>query len=537
MNMLQRFLGNPKNKKKQESSPFIDYAIFDDPNRYFEALPTGSESAWFLESSSIQHLKLLLGMAFFNDKKVAIIVPDQESEAIVQKFAGQLKEDITQLSHISNNNNHTKENLTEVINTWRHETNILFENVAHLTSIKFGSLNGLEVTTMLAKLFPRTEFHPYPWIDTKHFEWTYEEYRKLYEILVERDNKLNSIVHQKLQRLFRINTATWSAATSEKIRNALDQHIQELGVLINQLDLILHTSKPLWYSTLKTKEATWLSTDSPLGRIKRMTIHGMQEAGMPIDLLLDWKKAVNGWQSNFEKSELLNTASGFQAISLGDLETEIKNLYQELSLIREWFDAIKETTDIYVANEKLPTGIKLLLEAGATVPPDRKSDVFTYWYLYHWLEHHVSAQQWKALHASPERILLTEKLNLAVFNQLANKKRDNVASYPNEIIDFMVQQLSSCESIPSAYLQIHWKSAAIQSEVETKFNFTIRQIPPIPMEYAHLVQIFLDAEPSAFQALPFYTPLGTSFWEGRPTNPIIQENPMFMQAREVNTIK
>jgi hypothetical protein len=57
------------------------------------------------------------------------------------------------------------------------------------------------------------------------------------------------------------------------------------------------------------------------------------------------------------------------------------------------------------------------------------------------------------------------------------------------------------------------------------------------MEYAHMVQLFADAEPSIFQALPFYTPSGTIFWEGKPTNPIIQENPMSMQSWQVNTLK
>jgi hypothetical protein len=536
MNMFQRFLGNTGNKKVR-SSPFIDYAIFDDPKRYFEALPNGKETAWFLESPGIQHLKLLLGMAFLNDKKVAIIVPDQESEAIAQKFAEQLKEDITQLVKISNTNNLKIANLSDILNEWRHESGILFENIAHLNSIKFGSLNGLEVTTTLIKLFPRTAFHPYPWIDTKHFEWTYDEYRNLYEILVERNNKLNPIVHQKLQRLFRINTATWSKLPSASIKSTLDHHLQELGVLINQLDLLLHTSKPTWYSTLKTKEAIWLSTDSPLGRIKRMTIHGMQEAGLPIESLLEWKKAINGWQSNFEKSALLITTSGFQAISLGDLETEIKNLYQELSLIKEWQDAIKETTDIYVANEELPLGIKLLLEAGVTVPVDHKSDVFTYWYLYHWLEHHVSSQQWKALYFSPERTLITERLNTALFHQLSHLNRGTSASEPDIIIDYKIRQFSNKETIPPEYLKIYWKNDANLSELEARFDFVLRHIPPIPMEYAHMVQLFADAEPSIFQALPFYTPSGTIFWEGKPTNPIIQENPMSMQSWQVNTLK
>lgn len=501
--MFQRILGGKRLFPASSKTPFLDFSLFGDPAQHFKQLPADAQTPWVLSAPDPGLLRMVAGMAWLNQRPLAIITEDPDHTA----RARQILEDAAERLHASwpDETPKTATTFPAKLEQWRRELDDFYRGLNSLMEQRFGSVNAIEVAYTLLRLYPAVKALPFARAEKDDFAWTYEEYRQLTQLL---DTRTDSYEPRsgELLRHFGLSPERIAELPREVFAQNCSTLQQSLLALIRQFELTAHALRPRFEEDNVA--------DTGASSFYRMNIQAIADRLPEADTLLHWRREFALWEREIMGYGWMSQFKGLQAISLEDIHRDLLRLLDDLELLCQWAEPLWYAADHWRQKQSLAPRERKLLAAAGRLDDSERTDVFTYWYLYHWLHRQVKNQAWHRLHESEERRQLASDIGSLARQWHLSRQPRRKKGTPASLPAWTFVHAGQAASYPPDTLRLYWLCG--DEAPGEGFVFQPFEDSALPMEYLHLQQSLEHEDWARPEALPFTFGDTWALWEARP---------------------
>ncbi len=497
----------PSGKKKPAVPPltYLPFSLFGDPASLFLTLPEAEVHRWALPAVTHSRLRMAMGMAWLNGRRVRIHARGQGLSEAVQAWASGSHSDaaILLMPQEGKYLPSPTADLSRVVRQWQEETRRFYGALHQIRDIRFGVIDALEAAFTLIRLHPSVETLPFGRTGRKDMAWTPEEYEGLLQSLDEARKQAHGLEAIGWAEAHRIHLDALEPWTLSALQSALDDRLDRLEGFIRHYEKSLFR---LYHLSNPREEA---GTSLP-----RVSLTGL-EAGVYHRSGLDtWLPAFRLFEQELISDGWLYPFRGLQSISLEETGRELNRLYERLHHLRQHAGMYLEASACRRWLEGQPPVIRHWMEAAPRIARLDLQTPLTYWYVHGWLEQAVPPAIWHDLAETGERRHLSLSLP-ALIAQRCRALVDN-GHLPRDPEDWWEIRESGDSGIPQDGTVDLYVSSNEDALPENAFVLTPYEEPVLSLEYLRLQQAPLTEPGYDSLSLPYPLCMLESLWEATP---------------------
>ncbi|MCO6485688.1 MAG: hypothetical protein J5I41_07915 [Saprospiraceae bacterium] len=497
----------PPGKKKPAVPPltYLPFSLFGDPASLFRSLPASDHHPWALPAVTHSRLRMAIGMAWLNGRRIRIHTAGQGLSEAVRAWATGCTGDAALLLQPQKDNDlpALSADLVRVVRKWQEETRRFHEALQQVSDIRFGVIDALEAAFTLIRLHPSVETLPFGRTGRKDMAWTPEEYEGLLRSLDEARKQAHGLEAIGWAEAHRIHLDALEPWNLSALQSALDDRLDRLEGFIRQYEKsffrLYHLSNP------REEAGTSLPRASLTGLEAGVLHRSGLDTWLPAFRLFEQELISDGWLYPFR---------GLQSISLEETGRELNRLYERLHHLRQHAGLYLEASACMRWLEGQPPVIRHWMEAAPRIARLDLQTPLTYWYVHGWLEQAVPPAIWHDLAETEERRQLSRSLP-ALMAQRFRVLVDN-GHLPRDPEEWWEIREGGDSGVPREGTVDLYVSGNEEGMPENAFVLTPHEQPVLSLEYLRLQQAPLTEPGYDPLSLPYPLCALEALWEATP---------------------